>query len=48
MTAMTANTAPDKPEGIPLVWRIEGVVAPLACAGIAAVFAVALYLRVAG
>ena len=45
---MTAHPAPEKTEGTPLVWRIESIVAPLACAVIAAVFVVAFYWRVAG
>jgi len=45
---MTAHSTPEKAEGIPLIWRIENIVAPVACAAVAAVFAVALYLRVAG
>ena len=45
---MTAHSARDKTEGTPLVWRIESILAPLACAVIAAVFVVALYLRVTG
>ena len=44
---MTAHSAPGKIEGTPLVWRIESILAPLACAVVAAVFVVALYLRLA-
>ena len=44
---MNAHSTSETGDGTPLISRTESIVAPLACAAIAALFAVMLYLRVA-